>query len=131
VSSVLAQQPRTETEHFPAGAVAYIAKHRPTAPVLSHYNWGGYLIWKLYPDYRVFIDGRADVYGDEFMNQFREVMYLGGTHPPDLDTWNIQTALLPPDAPLAQALRLNSGWTEAYKDSQAVVLVRNQGNQDR
>ena len=38
---------------------------------MNHYNWGGYFIWKLYPQYRVFMDGRADVYGDALMTDFR------------------------------------------------------------
>src|SRR5439155_21677643 len=64
VALVIHRQPQTEAQHFPAGATAFISTQRPPAPVLNHYNWGGYFIWKLYPDYRVFIDGRADLYGD-------------------------------------------------------------------
>ena len=127
VRTVVSHQPDVEAEHFPAAAVAYIAKHQPPAPMISHYNWGGYLIWRLYPNYRVFIDGRADVYGDELMNKFREVMYLGGKGSPDLDSWDIKTALLPPDTPLTQALRLSNDWTEIYKDAQAVIFVRKKG----
>ena len=41
--------------------------------MLNHYNWSGYFIWKLYPDYRVYIDGRADLYGDGFMSDFAAV----------------------------------------------------------
>ena len=27
--------------------------------MFNPYVWGGYLIWSLYPDYKVFIDGRG------------------------------------------------------------------------
>ena len=43
---------------------------------MNHYNWGGYFIWKLYPQYRVFMDGRADVYGDALMTEFGDSYYL-------------------------------------------------------
>ena len=30
--------------------------------LLNEYGWGGYLIWSLGPQQKVFIDGRADIY---------------------------------------------------------------------
>ncbi|HUM71962.1 MAG TPA: hypothetical protein PLK31_24300, partial [Chloroflexota bacterium] len=35
----------------------------------NSYNWGGYLIWRGLP---VFVDGRADVYGDDFLFYYRQ-----------------------------------------------------------
>lgn len=124
VQTVLRGQSRLEAEHFPEAAVHYIQNHRPPAPILNHYNWGGYFIWKVYPEYRVFIDGRADLYGDRFMEQFLDVVYLSGNPPPTLDQWDIRTVVLPPESPLLALLRLNHSWTEAYADSVAVILVR-------
>src|SRR5205823_9243873 len=66
VRTVIRQQAETEAQHFPAAAVSFMARERPPGPIFNDYNWGGYLIWKLYPQYRVFIDGRTDVYGDSF-----------------------------------------------------------------
>jgi hypothetical protein len=47
---------------------------RATIPanLFVYYDWGGYAIWKLYPEYRVFVDGRADLYGDELLSQGTE-----------------------------------------------------------
>ncbi len=92
--------------------------------MLNHYNWGGYFIWKLYPDYRVFIDGRADLYGDSFMNEFAASYYLTGDWRKSLRKWGIRTIVLPPDAPLVTAMQSQSGWRRAYADSQAVVLIQ-------
>jgi len=121
---VIHRQPQTEAQHFPAGATAFISTQRPPAPVLNHYNWGGYFIWKLYPDYRVFIDGRADLYGDSFMNEFAASYYLAGDWRKSLRTWGIRTIVLPPDAPLVTALQSQPGWRRTYADSQAVVLIQ-------
>ncbi len=124
VALVIHRQPQTEAQHFPAGATAFISTQRPPAPVLNHYNWGGYFIWKLYPDYRVFIDGRADLYGDSFMNEFAASYYLAGDWRKSLRTWGIRTIVLPPDAPLVTALQSQPGWRRTYADSQAVVLIQ-------
>jgi hypothetical protein len=123
VAHVIHRQPQTEAERFPAGATSFISTQHPPTPMLNHYNWGGYFIWKLYPDYRVFIDGRADLYGDSFMNEFAASYYLADNWRKLLREWGIRTIVLPPDAPLVTALRSQPNWRRAYADSQAVVLI--------
>jgi hypothetical protein len=114
-----------EAKEFPAAAVSFIAAHRPPAPILNHYNWGGYFIWRLYPEYRVFIDGRADLYGDAFMDDLATTYYLrGGSWQSQLAKWGIRTVALPPDAPLLVALRASPDWEAIYADKQAVVLTK-------
>ena len=77
--------------------------------MMNHYNWGGYFIWKLYPQYRVFMDGRADVYGDALMNQFGATYYLIDDWKKSLQTWGIRTLVLPPDAPADYRPSIRSG----------------------
>ncbi len=124
---VVGNQQRAEKKEYPAGAVAFLRTHAASGPMLNHYNWGGYLIWNLYPQYKVFVDGRADVYGDDFMNQLASLYYVKGADwQAPLHVWGIRTAMLPPDAPLTGALVDIPGWTEVYRDSQAVILVLKQ-----
>ena len=60
-------------EVFPAQAVEFL-KHEPRAGALfNDYDWGGYLIWHLFPQYRVWIDGRAAVYGPRLLSEHAEV----------------------------------------------------------
>jgi hypothetical protein len=122
--TVVSRQSTAEERHFPAGAVSYFSSTIVPSPMLNSSDWGGYLIWKLYPRYRVFSDGRADLYGDEFMNDSARVYYLKRRWQAILDRWQIRTVVLPPDAPLVTALRQMSLWTQVYADPQAVVLVR-------
>jgi hypothetical protein len=122
---VLVRQPQTEAKEFPAAAASFLMTSRLPGPLLNHYNWGGYFIWKLFPAYRVYIDGRADLYGDTFMDEFAATYYLKGKSWQDpLSRWGIQTVVLPPDAPLTVALRQMPAWKEVFADSQAVVLTR-------
>ena len=122
---VLGQQTQTEEREFPTAAVAFLSSRRPPAPMMNHYNWGGYFIWKLYPEYKVYIDGRADVYGDSFLDEFASVYYIKGqTWRAPLERWDIHTVVLPPDAPLVIALGTLPGWKQVFSDAQAVVLAR-------
>ena len=124
VVAVVQRQPLVETESFPTRAVAFLQAHPSGGRIFNHYDWGGYLIWKVYPSTRVFIDGRADLYGQEILNQFAGTYQFKGAWRDPLQRWNIDTVLVPPDSALATGLRNSPGWTVAYEDSQAVVLVR-------
>jgi hypothetical protein len=126
VREVVNTQPETEAQHFPQAAAGFLMTERPPGPILNHYNFGGYFIWKLYPVYRVFADGRADVYGDRFMEDFAATYYLTGDWKMPFTRWGIRTVVLPPDAPLITALRTDPGWKQVYGDAEAVVLTRRQ-----
>jgi hypothetical protein len=125
VRYVTHRQAAAEAKEFPAAAVSFIAAQRPRAPMLSHYNWGGYFIWRLYPDYRVYIDGRADLYGDVFMDDLTTTYYLrGDSWRSPLEKWGIRTVVLPPDAPTVTALQALPDWETIYADKQAVILTK-------
>jgi len=125
VRYVTRHQPDAEAKELPAAAVSFIAATRPPAPILNHYNWGGYFIWRLYPEYRVYIDGRADLYGDAFMDDLATAYYLrGNSWRGPLEKWGIRTVVLPPDAPIVTALQALPDWETIYADKQAVVLTR-------
>jgi hypothetical protein len=127
VRYVANRQAETEARELPSAAVSFIAAQRPPAPIFNHYNWGGYFIWRLYPEYRVYIDGRADLYGDAFMDDLATTYYLkGDPWRGPFEKWGIRTVVLPPDAPLVTALRALPDWKTIYADGQAVVLTKAQ-----
>jgi hypothetical protein len=126
VRQVVRTRGQTEAQHFPQAAAEFLSREHPPGPILNHYNFGGYFTWKLYPQYRVFTDGRADVYGDRFMDDFAAAYYLTDDWRMPFNQWGIRTLILPPDAPLITALRPSPDWQEIYTDSQAVILTRRQ-----
>jgi len=44
---------------YPSGAADFLLAHEITQPMFNTYEYGGYLMWRLWPQQRVFIDGRA------------------------------------------------------------------------
>jgi len=129
VRQVVSQQAESEAKSFPTAAAAFLQQQHPPGPMMNHYNWGGYFIWKLYPQYRVFMDGRADVYGDALMIDFSDCYYLTDSWRKSLQSWDIQTVVLPPDAPLITALRSGPEWKQIYADPEAVILTKSQPSQ--
>jgi len=47
---------------YPEGALAWIERERPEGPIFHHMSDGGYLLFHLFPEYRVMMDGRLEVY---------------------------------------------------------------------
>jgi len=114
-----------ETIRNPVAAVEFLKSQRLPGPIYNRYGWGGYLIYHLYPDYRVYIDGRADVYGDAFFTEAMRTYDGVNDWAQSLNRQGIKTVLISPDAPLANLLR-NDGrnWKLIYEDDEAVIFTR-------
>jgi hypothetical protein len=113
------------TVRNPVAAVEFLKSHRLPASIYNRYGWGGYLIYQLYPDYRVYIDGRADVYGDAFFTEAVKTYDGAGDWAGSLQRYSIKTVLISPDAPLANLLRNDRiNWAVVYEDDQAIIFSR-------
>ena len=125
VAMVVANQDAIERAKFPAAAVDFLQSQKVTGTVFNTYGWGGYVMWRLYPTARVFIDGRADVYGDAFIeNVYMKAYRAEADWRAPLDRYGVRTVLVEPDAPLAAKLGQDSVWRQVYADKQAVVFER-------
>jgi len=118
----LISQPKRVDENYPVAAVQWMQVHQPEGRLFNSYNWGGYLLWTL-PETPVFIDGRADLYGDDLLNQWHAVVNADKNALSLLDQWDVKVVLLEPDWPIVEVLKGN-GWKVEFEDEQAVILVR-------
>ncbi len=84
--------------------------------------WGGYLIYRLYPKAKVFIDGRSDFYGTPFELKYLDVIAAKYDWDQNLNKYGAQTVLVPADASLASALKENPRWKVAYDDKVAIIF---------
>ncbi|HVG30920.1 MAG TPA: hypothetical protein VM864_14515 [Pyrinomonadaceae bacterium] len=124
LASVARAQPSIEAEKFPAAAVEFLRVRADAGPVFNYYGWGGYLIWKLYPERRVFIDGRADVYGDALLEEYLSAENGEKGWRATLDKYAVRAVMIKPAAPLASLLGEDAGWAKVYEDGQAVIFFR-------
>ena len=111
--------------NFPVGAVKYIKEHDIRGRLYNAYNWGGYLVLNFYPERLVFIDSRADVYRDSFIEEYLETYYVRPRWRETLDTHAVQFALLENQGPLHILLSTSGEWHEVYGDEVAVLMERN------
>ena len=90
----------------------------------NRYGWGGYLIWRGIP---VFVDGRADVYGDDFLFYYRQTLELQEGWREPLNEFDVSYTLLGKNSALATLMATSEGWRERYADDQARIFVRTEG----
>ncbi len=125
IVAVMNNQSNVERARFPAAAVDFLQTHAARGALYNTYAWGGYLIWRLYPQMQVFIDGRADVYGDAFIEGVYLQVYRGGDNwRAILDQYAVDFVLLEPSAPLVAHLARDPQWQRIYADAQAVLFQR-------
>jgi hypothetical protein len=118
-------EPRTYTSYvYPVGAADYLSSLNEPVHMINHFPWGGYLIYRLYPQHLVFIDGRADMYREGIFDDFITVQDIKPGWRDVLDRYGVDLALFPPGSPLDYALAHEDGWGVAYKDDLSVIYRR-------
>jgi len=106
------------------GAASFIAARGLSGNVFNEYGDGGYLIYRLAPRARVAVDGRADVYGDQFIKDYLRVYEGAADWEAKFERLAVDLAVLPLDAPIRQLLLENGRFRELYRDKHYSVLQR-------
>ena len=110
---------------YPVGAVAYLQRHPVPGRMYNSYGFGGYLIWALGPDHKVFLDGRGDVY--ERGGVLADYLHIANLKPGAfavLRSYGIQSCLVERDEGLAAALSNSPEWNKVYSDQLSSLFVR-------
>jgi hypothetical protein len=106
----------------PHAALAAAHRLNLSGPVFNSEAFGGYLIFAGVP---TFIDGRIELYGDNFLAAYLAAERGDATVLAVLlDRYHIAWTLLQAQSPAVAALDRLPGWRRAYADDQAMIHVR-------
>lgn len=111
-------------ENYPLGAVGYIKQHGVLPNLFNHYDWGGWLVFSLYPYSRVFMDSRADVYGEKIFSQFLTIFFTRPGWRKLLKDYHINTILVPTREGISQVLKESREWKLLYQDKVSSLFIR-------
>jgi len=111
-------------ELAPFGAVEFIQQHGLRGRIFGTYHYGGYLIHALYPEQKVFIDGRADMYGDAFLKEHGDIYSGKVGWDKAFDHWQIDMVMTELNAPIHQLLLVRGDFVPVYADQHNGLLVR-------
>jgi hypothetical protein len=110
-----------DAKEYPVEAVKVLMRDGDDR-IFTNDLWGGYLIYRLYPKVKVFIDGRSDFYSAAFELKYLDVLDVKYDWDQNLDHFGAHTALVPADCPLAGALKENPRWRVVYDDKKALIF---------
>jgi hypothetical protein len=115
-----------DPKHLPVQATDTIVERGIREPIFAPDSWGGYLIYRLYPENRIFVDDRHDFYGVDFLRDYLKAIRLTPDWDKFLNEKHVNWALLPAGSALANMLEETTQWNVVYRDGSAVLLERKQ-----
>ncbi|MEO8354354.1 MAG: hypothetical protein ABI621_00425 [Chloroflexota bacterium] len=113
---------RFEPTVFPVDAVQWLENHPQSGRMFNAFDWGGYILLRLWPNQRVFIESQTDLSG-ELTQKYETVITLNDGWQEIFRKYNITWAIIPPTWDLARELT-GQGWETAYQDQTAIILVK-------
>jgi hypothetical protein len=101
-------------------AISAVQSKGVSGPVLNTYRFGGTLILS---GIAPFVDGRADMYGDEFIEQYVDAVNLvdSSALPAVLNEYGIAWTVLSPGTPAVALLDQYPQWERIYDDEYSIV----------
>ncbi len=113
-------------DKMPVQAVDWLEENPQEGRVFNHFIWGGYILYRMWPEEVVFIDGQTDFYGEALMREYFEVINLSTGWEGILDKYNVSWLLIPRNESLAKHLYSmdDDAWNVIYEDGTAVIFRR-------
>jgi hypothetical protein len=115
----------------PVEAVNFLKKVSLKGNMFNDDEFGDYIIYSAYPQYKVFIDSRVDMYGIDQFKDYLTMVYFKPGWEKIIEKYKINWMILNSDSILSRYLMERKDWRLIYSDRVANIFVRNiSENQD-
>jgi hypothetical protein len=109
----------------PVAAVEFLKNEPIQGNMYNEYDFGSYIIFRAYPNYRVFIDGRAEMYGTERLSEYYRIKRIEPGWDKLLEKHDVNFIIIYNHSILSKFLLNNNIWRLIYSDSVANIFLRN------
>ena len=113
---------------MPVDAYEFVLRQGIKGKVFNSDEFGDYLIYSGYPDCRVFIDGRLDMYGAQRLREYNAVIDFRPGWDQVLQRYGIRWIIFEADSRFARFLEQRSEWQLVYRDKVAKVFLKKQAS---
>lgn len=116
---------------LPVTAVDFVDEVKPQGRMYNHFNWGGYLLWRLYPEYQTFIDGRLDMFVPDIYKEWLAVAMGQPDWQQILDKYTVDWIIFPSEGiwgGLKNDLENDQTWCLIFWDDEAFVAAKKASN---
>lgn len=107
------------------GACEFMLKERIVGNMFSSDNIGNYIIYRAYPAYKVYFDGRSDMYGTDFIKEYYRVITFQPGWEKILDKHRVSWIVFDTDSDFSRFLLNQREWRLIYSDKLTSIFVKN------
>lgn len=108
----------------PVDAVEFIKKEKIKGNMFNNDEFGDYIIYAAWPQYKVFFDGRSDMYGTEMMKEYFKITRIQPDIDNVLEKYKIDWIIYNSGSSLSMYLLQKESWKLIYSDGVADIFVR-------
>ena len=106
---------------FPVEAVNWLESHPQEGHMFNEFDWGGYILLKLWPKYQIFMDGHTHIYGEALTREYEKVISRSPGWEEVFEKYQVQWAIVRARSPVIDALEEHD-WQILYEDKTTVIL---------
>lgn len=114
---------------YPRRACDFVEENGISGPMFNNLGAGGYLIWRLYPARKVFIDGRLEVYNAKHYALYQRTLSNEKLWKQVVNRYDINCVilshLLPRSNDMIRRLSSDKNWKLVYYDEVTAIFLRN------
>ena len=92
--------------------------------MFNEYVFGDFIVYSAYAQYKVFIDGRADMYGTDILKEYFKVKELKPGWEKIFEKYDIKWVIFSSDSALSRVLTEKRDWKLIYADKVANIFVK-------
>jgi len=111
---------------FPVQASDWLEDNPPEGNGFNYFPWGGYLLYRFWPERSVFIDGQTDFYGEELTREYERVITLADGWQDVLQEYQIKWVIMPAGSVLSSALDNSDLWENGFSDRTTEIWLRSE-----
>lgn len=111
-----------DEKRYPVRAIDFLSHEADARPVYTLDRWGGYLIYREYPEVVTAVDDRHDLYGAGFLRNYLKIVRGESGWDAALESLHPRSVLVPSGSPLSKLLGQDGAWRMVYQDQTAVLF---------
>lgn len=109
----------------PVDAVEFLKREHINGKMFNDDEFGDYVIYATWPNYKVFFDGRSDMYGTAMIKEYFKIINFKPEWEELLDKYNITWIFYGTDSTLIRYLQHRPDWCLIYSDTVGSIFVKN------
>ena len=110
----------------PEAITYYIKKQDLKGNMFNNIHWGSYIVWKLWPEHKIFADNRLHIIPEKIWKDYTDVHFGLANWPNILDRYKISFVVLSKEdnKRTIEFIRAHPAWKKVYEDKMGAIFVR-------